>query len=59
MTIFIVCSFRGGPVACFDSMPRAYAFVRRQPGKFNRFEVEELELNTESNQRDDESEDGE
>ena len=44
MTVFIVCVFGRGPVAVFDSMPKAYAYVQKQPGKFNNYEIEEMEV---------------
>ena len=44
MTVFIVCTFRGGPVAVFLDAQKAHAYVMKQPGKFNNFEIEELEV---------------
>lgn len=44
MTVFIVCAFGRGPVAVFTSMEKAHAAVLRRPGKYNNYEVEELEL---------------
>lgn len=44
VTVFIVCAFGRGPVAVFTSMEKAHAAVLRRPGKYNNYEVEELEL---------------
>jgi hypothetical protein len=48
MTLFIVCHFRGGPVAAFSDPAKAHAYVQKQPGRFNSFEIEELELDAEA-----------
>jgi hypothetical protein len=44
MTVYVVCAFRGGPVAVFLSFEKAHAYVMQQPGKFNNFEIEEMEV---------------
>lgn len=46
-TLYIVCAFRGGPVAVFSDSADAYQYVQKQPGKFNNWEIEELDLDAE------------
>ena len=49
MTLFIVSpAFPAAePIAVFDTMPDAHAYVLRQDGKYNRWQVTELDLNAE------------
>lgn len=42
--IFIVCHFRGGPVAAFLSMEKAHSYISKQKGGYNLFEIVELEI---------------
>lgn len=44
LTVWIVCAFRGGPVAVYLSPEKAHADVLKRPGKFNNWEIEEIEV---------------
>lgn len=47
MTVYVVCTFGRGPVKVFLNMEAAHAYVIKQPGKFNSFEIEEMEVEEE------------
>jgi hypothetical protein len=52
MTVSIVCTFHGGPVAVFLNYADAHAYVQRQPGRFNNYEIEEMEVDAEKSTKD-------
>ncbi len=44
MSIYLVCDMRGGHIKAFLNEEDARKFILKQPGKFNLYDIEEVEV---------------